>query len=590
MEIIKFGMNEERQAAILIGIVALIGLGGLYLTGGIPFLEEPFPAGLFLGDVYVDSYRADLYLNGTLAERFDYQVKSSGKYRMLYRNWKMPLSSQSLDTPYIEPLGILPTSGAVPYVRDHNGTVQILSASGNRYNSEIASLALVNEAGGYYPQRFSTGQYQMEYLFRIHPYLECDQELCHWNLMLANEHLPYRQIAIYIHDPDELIVELFTHPQLRTQKEGEIWVITGGSPKDELIEVEMLLLPQTANIIEGITREVSNVYQRTITAQESEGSSLLFVLRFLVAALPLLLILVYLLIGREKRYTVPRALSTPPSRRRPWQVNMLFKGDAFDFDQDGFYATLLDLHKRDIIRIDTLSGTEIMVLSPSAPDLDDYERRVIEFLQDNSRGGAFSAPGFEAEVKSLAKSNDTVQLARLRSAMDEILHYVDKDVVSRHAVGRGIRALGIGIQTRHLILPLIWGALFIVPFIMGSGVLGDPVAITAMILLLQSSLAVSAPSTLFGRWKEDYYKEKLEWDAFRTFLGDYAMIQRYSPSDLNMWKEWLIYGTALGVGDKVEKALKDFNIPIPEAVAIHTIHTSFGHAYSSSSPKSSSSG
>ncbi|WP_333655539.1 DUF2207 domain-containing protein, partial [Methanothrix soehngenii] len=237
-------MKEERQAAVLIGIVALIGLGGLYLTGGIPFLEEPFPAGLFLGDVYVDSYRADLYLNGTLAERFDYQVKSSGKYRMLYRNWKMPLSSQSLDTPYIEPLGVLPTSGAVPYVRDHNGTVQILSASGNRYNSEIASLALVNEAGGYYPQRFSTGQYQMEYLFRIHPYLECDQELCHWNLMLANEHLPYRQIAIYIHDPDELIVELFTHPQLRTQKEGEIWVITGGSPKDELIEVEMLLLPQ----------------------------------------------------------------------------------------------------------------------------------------------------------------------------------------------------------------------------------------------------------------------------------------------------------------------------------------------------------
>ena len=47
-------MNEERQAAVLIGIVALIGLGGLYLTGGIPFLEEPFPAGLFLGDVYVD--------------------------------------------------------------------------------------------------------------------------------------------------------------------------------------------------------------------------------------------------------------------------------------------------------------------------------------------------------------------------------------------------------------------------------------------------------------------------------------------------------------------------------------------------------
>src|SRR5690606_10658944 len=100
--------------------------------------------------------------------------------------------------------------------------------------------------------------------------------------------------------------------------------------------------------------------------------------------------------------------------------------------------------------------------------------------------------------------------------------------------------------------------------ILGPDILSNPIVITVVVLLLQSTVAAFAPSTLFGRWKEDYYKEKLEWDAFRTFLGDFAMIQRYSPQDLDMWKEWLIYGTALGVGDKVEKALKDLNIPIPE--------------------------
>ena len=47
----------------------------------------------------------------------------------------------------------------------------------------------------------------MNYLFRIHPYLECDQQFCHWNLMLASEHLPYRKLVIYIHDPDDQIVE-----------------------------------------------------------------------------------------------------------------------------------------------------------------------------------------------------------------------------------------------------------------------------------------------------------------------------------------------------------------------------------------------
>ena len=66
--------EKERQAAVLIGI-GPDRLGGLYLTGGIPFREEPFPAGS-LGDVYVDSYRADC-TSTALWLRVDYQVKSS---------------------------------------------------------------------------------------------------------------------------------------------------------------------------------------------------------------------------------------------------------------------------------------------------------------------------------------------------------------------------------------------------------------------------------------------------------------------------------------------------------------------------------
>jgi uncharacterized membrane protein len=109
-------------------------------------------------------------------------------------------------------------------------------------------------------------------------------------------------------------------------------------------------------------------------------------------------------------------------------------------------------------------------------------------------------------------------------------------------------------------------------------------------LALQSTAVALAPSSLLGRWKKDYYKEKLEWDAFRTFLSDYAMIRRYSADDLDMWKEWLIYGTALGVGDTVERAMMDLKIAIPEAAAVHNIGTSFVDAFSSSMPDSSDSG
>lgn len=67
--------------------------------------------------------------------------------------------------------------------------------------------------------------------------------------------------------------------------------------------------------------------------------------------------------------------------------------------------------------------------------------------------------------------------------------------------------------------------------------------------------------SLFGRWKVSYYKEKLEWDAFKNFLSNLAMIKKYSlRKDISIWKDWLIYGTALGVGDKVVEAMKSLEL------------------------------
>ncbi|MBC7121212.1 MAG: DUF2207 domain-containing protein [Candidatus Methanosuratus sp.] len=588
-------MNELRQVSILIGIVTLIGIAGLYLTGGIPFLMEPAQqepvreTSVDLGDAYVDSYLADLYLNGTLIEKFSYQVDASRKYRMLYRSWKMPLIQGRIDMPYIELLDVVPPPGAVPYVKYSNNAVKVLSVNDSGHRVEIESLAEQNEAGAYYPQMFPAGRYQIGYAFRIHPYLECDQDYCHWNLKLDDEHLPYRQLVIRIHDPEDLIVQLFTHPEMESHQEGDLWVITGASPKDGLIEVEMLLLPGAREVIDGIPREVSNIYEKTLSAQEKGymGSDLLPVLRSLVAAFPLLLIVLYLLFGREKHYTVPKTLSTIPAKRKPWLVNMVFKDDPHEFEPDGFYATLLDLHKRKIIELGRTSFTEIRFLPGDWSDLDRYERVVLDFLKANSRNDVFSARGLENMVKNLTKSHNTGKRKELRKSMEGILQYRDDDAVREFAAGRSLMAFGL--NKKRLIMPLIWTALILI-FVLGRDIASNPAAIALLILGLQSTAVALAPSTLLGRWKKDYYKEKLEWDAFRNFLSDYALIRRYSADDLDMWKEWLIYGTALGVGDTVEKAMMDLNIAIPEAAAVHNICTSFVDAFSSSMPDSSDSG
>ena len=149
--------------------------------------------------------------------------------------------------------------------------------------------------------------------------------------------------------------------------------------------------------------------------------------------------------------------------------------------------------------------------------------------------------------------------------------------------------MALGLNKKKIIAPLFWVAILIA-FILGRDIASNTAAIALLVLALQITAVALAPSALLGRWKNDYYKEKLEWDSFRTFLGDYAMIRKYSADDLNMWKEWLIYGTALGVGDTVEKAMMDLNIAIPEAAAIHNIGISFVDALTASMPDSSDSG
>ena len=539
-------MEEGRQAAGLIGLVLLVGLVGLFLSGG-SFGISNTSLGIGLGDVYVDSYRADVYLNGTLEEIYVYRIGASGKYRMLYRNIRnMPLSSQKQNWPYVEAISIAEPQGTVPYIKDWKGNVTVLSKNASEYAWRIDSLAELNEAGCFNPAMFAAGTYSIDYVFRFHPFLECDRKFCHWNLMLADIHLPYRQVAIYIHDPEDLLVSLFPHPEMEYRREGNAWVITGSSPKDDLLEVEMLLRNKATSHIDGFPRQVADVMEKTLSAQEN-NYSLLSIIQMLVLIFPLILAGIYFHFGREKHYTVPRTLSYIPSQRKPWLVNLVFKGDAFDFDKDGFYATLLDLHLRGILQIDSATGTRIKLLKPDSLGEDDYEQKVLDFVKENSVGGVFNAGAFEDTIKDLQNLNDSSTLQVLHETMNDLLIYRNQNVASEFVAGISLRIFGLSLSPKHLI-PILYAAIFFFIFLDGFSILSNPFVAALLILLVQVSIVAFAPSALLGRWKQEYYKEKMEWDAFRNFLSDFAMIKKYAPEDLVLWKKWLVYGTGPGCG------------------------------------------
>ena len=554
-------MSERRQIFTLVAVGLILGVAGLIVLEYLP--------GMFRDDsAYVERYHATLYPDGRLEEEFTYRLNEGG-LRMLFRLWRAPLSLEPLDMPYVMVLQVGGPPGAVGYVRDYSSEPFILSSSGGSPFDywDLLMMAEANEAGVLDPGRFDPGAYQVDFLFDVHPPLEFDEEVGHLNLMLGDEHLEYREVEIVLADAD-YVQEVYPHPpSLRVERRGGDIVLTGRSGKDMLLEVEMLVDLDALGGFDGFPSRVDDVRGSTVQANSAylwEYSVALLLrdgARALALLMPLLLYAVYYRYGREREYTVPRYLSTVPNReRRPWLVNQIFKSDALDYDADGFYATILDLHRRGVVRLESKPGGLLIRIVGEGVE-GPYERRVLGFLGSLSVGGVVDTDRLGGMTELIQKGGESAARAfELQDRLESLTMGVDMDAASEFMVSGRRRIFPL------LLLPglIIVAAIFLVSEPSFSQI--SSAAVTASLIpIVQVIVAGGFPSSLFGRWRGDAYREKLEWDAFTRHLDDLSQIERYPPEDIGMWGEWLVYGTALGVGDAVVRALRVLDIDLPEA-------------------------
>jgi uncharacterized membrane protein len=555
-------VTEKKQLAVLVIVTLAIAIVAVLFTSMLGFLME--------GDLVIDHYEASFQADGTLTEKYIYEVKSSGRYRMLFRYWEDDLSLSPLQSPYIEFEGMSKPPGVVGYIKDYRGDVTLEEGDNPEYVDFITRMAENNEVGIYNPSYFAAGTYTVTYRYGLHPPIEYDDEFAHLNIRLVDEHIPYRDLTITY--PAAYVREIYPHPPgLSVDTSGEQYFVTGSLAGDEVLGMELLLSKEAIPELQGFPKFVSDVAEKTREANPWYDIMplytgwILYLMGLAMAILtPFLFLAIYHRYGREKAFTVPQYLSFIPNPElKPWQVNLLFKGDAVNFDQDGYYATLLDMHRKKIVEITEKPGGESVTIRIIHEHSDDpYEERVLDFLRMVGIDGIVDSDKLSM-LAGQAKTDKTIEstMLRYKQALSGVTQRSDPRLIARYIV-----------DGRDHILPLtLIGAAFcivsVMMIILFTPLFGllVPAAIYWGVMIVQSGIAFVFPSTLFGHWKGDAYKEKLEWDAFAYFLSDLALMRKYAPSDISMWGEWLVFGTALGVGDKVVKAMKELNISLPEA-------------------------
>jgi uncharacterized membrane protein len=299
---------------------------------------------------------------------------------------------------------------------------------------------------------------------------------------------------------------------------------------------------------------------------------LLYVLALGVIPALLVILLVYLLFGREPRTGYDREYEQePPTDTKAALVPALLRqgGDAGSFE---FTATLFDLIRRGVytskpvtterkiwggLRHEQVADLE---LSAGKDDgLTPWEQNVASVVNGVLNGGAERLSSFRDRIES----QRTTMAPRFRSFKSNI----GKDVASR----RWFRSGGI--------VPLALAVLlFLVGAFVAFGIAANrwrPTYVRwhdVILLGLGAAAVIDVVVLVVALGHRRLWKkctpaaaaEAERWEAFRRYLTDFPRLDEAPPATLALWESYLVYGIAFGIADRVLQAA---HLSMPEQLA-----------------------
>jgi uncharacterized membrane protein len=369
--------------------------------------------------------------------------------------------------------------------------------------------------------------------------------------------------GIFIFPDTVSIEEVYLHPPAEVTENGNtLEIFVEKLPPNTFAEARVILNGETDVVYAAKNNELSLTEVNKIENRYATMLVLKKTLPYvLLGIVVVLLIIIYIRYGREPKVSYDADYEREiPYDDPPDVVNSIVKHFSRGVDDDGISATLMSLYKKDYIDIKGDKKNPIIVITQdkNTDSLSSTERALLEVLETGSTKGKFDFK----KIKKLVKKDRKLAI-KFNNKMNSYKSEVTKQAKSKnYTVYKGnvyaklVAALAIVVG--GVIFPL-WISSPPTRMLIQNALIMIPVAwiFGAVIFLF--------PKVVFARRTKEGTIYHKKWMALKEFLEDYSLISERPPESIILWEDYLIYGTALGIADKVEKALQKL---VPENVWI----------------------
>jgi len=276
----------------------------------------------------------------------------------------------------------------------------------------------------------------------------------------------------------------------------------------------------------------------------------------LILSVPLALLLIYLMLGRESKTDVEIIYERElPTNDPPELVNAIVKRYCSEPDGDGLISAILRLVRRKaltfVVQDSKVDG--LRLLDPSKFETPE-EKLILEIFFDDRRkeGAEISWGGLKSDLNDRKRAKDLISSY---SAWKSLVASKAKKLYYMISVGANLAIL-VGVVGLLISVYLA--------FIGLSGSLSELSIATARLSYISAPfMAVLGlapmllPRDVFARWSKKGRVYYLRWKAFERFLRDFSLLSTYPPDSIKIWEDYLVYGTALGLAEVVSKSMKE---------------------------------